>query len=149
MKYIDKIKMFYYRNLFKSCGKDFRMYGNIDIKNPNNIIIGDNCTMNDGVYINGWSKVVIGDNVALSAGAKLISTSLDIDSFLEQKHIHSGSGIRVGDNVQVGAGAIVLDGVDVGDNVIIGAGSIVTKTIPDYTVVAGSPAKILRSLNHE
>ena len=43
MKYIDKIKKYYYKNLFFSCGKNLRIYGHVNIKNPsngNNVIIG-------------------------------------------------------------------------------------------------------------
>ncbi len=42
------------------------------------------------------------------------------------------------------AGVIILDGVKVGQRVIVGAGSVVTKDVPDYAVIAGVPARILR-----
>ena len=49
----------------------------------------------------------------------------------------------IGNNVDIGFGAIIIGKINVGDNVIIGAGSIVTKSIPDNSIVAGNPAKII------
>jgi acetyltransferase-like isoleucine patch superfamily enzyme len=54
--------------------------------------------------------------------------------------------ITVGSNVYFGAGVIVLPGVTIGDDVVIGAGSVVTKDVPSGTIVAGVPARRLRSL---
>jgi maltose O-acetyltransferase len=146
MKYIDKIKFFYYKNLFYNCGDNLRVYGHVNIKNPSNIILGNNCTLNDNIYLNGWSKITIGNNVSLSASSILVSTGLEIETFLEMQHKHIGKGIIVGNNVQIGVGAIVLDGVNIGNNVIIGAGSVVTKHIPSNSIVVGNPAKILKRL---
>ena len=55
--------------------------------------------------------------------------------------------VRIGNHVFVGAGAIILPNVTIGNNVIIGAGSVVTKDIPDNSVCAGNPAKVIRNLD--
>lgn len=52
--------------------------------------------------------------------------------------------ITVGDDVWLGYGSIVLSGVHIGQGAVIAAGSVVTKDVPDYAIVAGNPAKILR-----
>lgn len=52
----------------------------------------------------------------------------------------------IGNNCYFGAGSIVMGPVRIGNNVIIGAGSIVTKDIPDNCVVAGNPAKVIKTL---
>lgn len=49
----------------------------------------------------------------------------------------------------IGAGAIILPGVTVGENAIVGAGSIVTKDVPDNTIVAGNPARVIREIKTE
>ena len=63
--------------------------------------------------------------------------------------IHSGKyrveKTIIGDNVFLGAGAIVLPGVRIGDNCIIGAGAVVTKDIPDNSVAAGNPARLMQT----
>lgn len=130
---------------FKKCGKDITFFGNTSIKNPENLVVGDNTTFNDECYINALGGVEIGNNVSVSAHAILVSTGLDINSFLSKK-IHVNKKIIIGNNVQIGAGAIILAGVEIGNNVIVGAGSVVNKSIESNVVVAGNPAKILRKL---
>lgn len=53
--------------------------------------------------------------------------------------------IRVGDNCFIGTRAIILPGVTIGSNCVIGAGSVVTRSVPDNSVVAGSPARYICS----
>jgi len=52
----------------------------------------------------------------------------------------------IGDNVTFGANVIVIGGVTIGDNVTVGAGSVVTKDVPPNTVVAGVPAKVIKTI---
>jgi tetrahydrodipicolinate N-succinyltransferase len=54
--------------------------------------------------------------------------------------------IVIGDNVYIGMRTTILPGVHVGNNVIIGAGAVVTRSIPGNSIVAGIPAKVIRSL---
>ena len=56
--------------------------------------------------------------------------------------------IKVGSNVWFGGNVTVLSGVTIGDNSIIGAGSVVTKDVPSNVIVAGNPAKIIKTLNN-
>ncbi len=52
---------------------------------------------------------------------------------------------KIGKNCFVGCAAIILPGVEVGDSVIIGAGAVVTKNVPSFSIVAGNPAKVIKS----
>lgn len=52
--------------------------------------------------------------------------------------------VIIGPDVWIGHGSIVMPGVSVGTGSVIGAGSVVTKNVPDYTIVAGNPAKMIR-----
>lgn len=52
---------------------------------------------------------------------------------------------RIGENCFIGGASLILPGVTIGDNCIIGAGSVVTKDVPSCSIVAGNPAKIIRS----
>lgn len=52
--------------------------------------------------------------------------------------------VRIGNDVWIGHGAIVLPGVTIGNGAIIGAGAVVTRDVPDYVVVAGNPARVIR-----
>jgi acetyltransferase-like isoleucine patch superfamily enzyme len=55
--------------------------------------------------------------------------------------------ISVGNNVFIGSNVIILPNVVIGNNVVIGSGSVVTKNVPDNVVVAGNPARIIRTLD--
>lgn len=55
--------------------------------------------------------------------------------------------IRVGDNVFIGFGCIILPGVTIGSNVVIGAGSVVSRDIPDNSIAAGVPARVIRPIS--
>lgn len=52
---------------------------------------------------------------------------------------------RIGRNCFIGGRSLILPGVEIGDNCVVGAGSVVTKSVPPRSIVAGNPAKILRS----
>lgn len=143
-KYLN-YKAFYYKQLFSSCGENFKLWGNCYIKNPNKISLGRNVSINDGCYLNGLGEIEIGNNVAISAGAIIVSTGLDPNTIAKEK-IHINKKITIGNNVQIGAGAIILSGIVVGDNVIVGAGSVVTRDVENNCIVVGNPAKVLRKL---
>ena len=55
----------------------------------------------------------------------------------------------IGDDVTVGANVVIIGDIQIGHHVIIGAGSVVVKDVPSNTVIAGNPAKIIRTLSHE
>ena len=52
--------------------------------------------------------------------------------------------IVVGNDVWIGFGAVILAGIHIGDGAVVAAGSVVTKDVPDYSIVAGNPARIIR-----
>jgi len=58
---------------------------------------------------------------------------------------HAPMNIEIGNDVWFGANVIVLSGVTIGNHVVIGAGSVVTKSIADYSVAVGNPARVIRS----
>ncbi len=57
--------------------------------------------------------------------------------------------VTISDDVWIGRNAVVLPGVTIGRGAIVGAGAVVTHSVPDYAIVAGVPAKILRFRNPE
>ena len=55
--------------------------------------------------------------------------------------------VTIGNDVWIGTNAVIMPGITVGNGVIIGAGAVVTKDVPDYAVVGGIPAKIIKFRN--
>ncbi len=68
----------------------------------------------------------------------------DASTMKELQYIKIGS-ITIEDNVFIGARALIMPGVTIGKNSIVAAGSIVTKTVPENSIVAGNPAKVITS----
>ena len=91
--------------------------------------------------------ISIGNNVMVASGVSFVNHDI-IHWMLEKKFKSSlfpqNKGcIEVGDNVMIGAKSTILPNVRIGSNVIIGAGSIVTKDIPDNSVAAGVPCRVI------
>ena len=113
------------------------------------IIVGANTSFNSGVHINAsvCGKIVIGENCLI--GPNVVMRTADhvferIDIPI-RKQGHKCANIFLDDDVWIGANVIILGGVTIGKGVVVGAGSVVTKNIPEYSVVVGAPAKIIKS----
>lgn len=118
--------------------------GNFTVVNPRNVTIGDYCGINHGVFILGYNKIVIGSHVVLSARCMLIDAGLEKEKFRSEFFPpHSSGPITIEDGAWIGAGAIILANVTVGRKAIVGAGSVVTKNVEAFTIVAGSPARVI------
>lgn len=91
--------------------------------------------------------ISIGENVMLASGVLFINHDI-VPAMLNKKYKTRGfqskrGCISIGDNVMIGAGTIILPDVRIGSNVVIGAGSIVCKDIPDNSVAAGVPCRVV------
>lgn len=82
----------------------------------------------------------IGNNVTMAPRVHVICHDASTKMFLGYTKIGR---VTIGDNVFIGADTVILPGVTIGSNVIIGANSTVTKSIPDNSVAAGSPANVI------
>lgn len=93
------------------------------------------------IDVNHGFLLTIGNNVTLS-NAKILTHDGSTKRALGYSRVGR---VTIGDNVFVGAGAIILPGVTIGNDVIVGAGAVVTKDVPNDSVVAGNPAKVIGS----
>lgn len=124
--------------------KDAGVLGFFYVGNRRNVIIGDHCGINPGVFILGHNRIEIGSRVVLSARCMLIDSGLELKDFaITDFPKHTQSFICINDDAWIGAGAIILPGVTVGNKSIVGAGSVVTKDVPPFTIVAGNPARVI------
>ena len=111
------------------------MLGSGVFLNVNTTII-DTCK----VYIS--ARTMFGPNVSLYSGCH----PLDPELRNGLKGPEFGKEIHIGEDCWIGGCAIILPGVKVGKGCVIGAGSVVTKDVPDYTVVAGNPARKIKDV---
>lgn len=116
------------------------------------IIIGKNSHIGAMAHITACNYIHIGNN--LLTGTNVLFTDNSHGTFDEtqikihpqERPLYSKGGITIGDNVWIGNNVCILPGVTIGDGVIIGANSVVTKDVPAYSIAAGAPAKIMRSI---
>lgn len=90
--------------------------------------------------------VTLGDNVFISLAAQFICHDGGVLPFRRQEPmLDLAAPITVGDNTFIGAGAVILKGVNIGRNCIVGAFAVVTRDVPDNHIVAGNPAKFVKT----
>lgn len=134
-----------FRLMLRRVGKHvFFDYG-VYVKFPWLVEIGDHVSVNRGAqFYPGFrerSRIVLGSHVYVAPGVGFFAAGHDVRDLTQ----HTGADIVVEDHVWLGAGAIVLPGVRVGAKSIVGAGSVVTRDVPAGTIVAGNPARVIRS----
>ncbi|MFC8796636.1 acyltransferase [Promicromonospora sp. NPDC057138] len=112
------------------------------------LTIGADCSINPYAVVRG--EIRMGDGVRIGAHSSILGFNhrMSVDLPIHQQGTWS-KGITLGDDVWIGSNATILDGVTVGDHVIIGASAVVTKDVPDWAVVAGNPARVIRDRRTE
>ncbi len=109
------------------------------------VTLGDDCTVNVFATLRG--RVTGGSAIRIGAYACLVGFNhghADPHTPIFRQP-HTSKGIVLGDDIWIGAHATLVDGVRVGSHVIIAAGAVVTKDVPDYAIVGGNPARVIRS----
>lgn len=105
-----------------------------------NLYINYNCTILD------VAKVKFGNNCQLAPNVAIYTAGHPIHPVSRNSMYEYGKEVTIGDNVWIGGNVVICPGVHIGDNVVIGAGSVVTKDIPDWSVAAGNPCRVLRTI---
>ena len=108
------------------------------------IRIGDRVFVNCGTVLISVLEVTIGDDVALANEVYI----MDSNSHGVEGRPHVEAPVRIGNGTWVGARAMILPGVTIGSRVVVAAGSVVTRDVPDDVLVAGNPARVVRSLEY-
>lgn len=131
-------------HLFAKCGKNVNVEHGADFGSGRDIEVGDN----SGIGINCVvRKAVIGNNVMMGPEVYFVGRNHRFDSLEkpmdEQGYLEAEPPV-VGDDVWIGTRAIILPGIKIGRGAVIGAGAVVTKDVPEYAIVGGNPAKVIR-----
>ncbi len=111
-----------------------------------NIEVGKNLFANYNCTIIDVAKVTIGDNCMLAPNVAIYTAGHPIHPDTRRSLYEYGKPVVIGDNVWIGGNAVILPGVTIGSNCVIGAGSVVTHDIPPWTVSAGNPCRVIRSI---
>jgi acetyltransferase-like isoleucine patch superfamily enzyme len=107
--------------------------------------VGSNVFVNHGCTLNDMGGIVIGDDTMIGPNVSLL-TSGHPTAVAERRRGITVAPIRIGADVWICAGATILGGVTVGDGAVVAAGAVVTRDVPPATLVAGVPARAIRTL---
>nr|WP_318379920.1 maltose O-acetyltransferase [uncultured Enterobacter sp.]DAI86813.1 MAG TPA: maltose O-acetyltransferase [Caudoviricetes sp.] len=111
-----------------------------------NIEVGKNFYANFDCVFLDVCPIRIGDNAMLAPGVHIYTATHPLDATERNSGVEFGAPVTIGHNVWIGGRAVINPGVTIGDNVVIGAGSVVIRDVPSDVVIAGNPARIIKTL---
>lgn len=152
-----------------SLGKQTRIQGRVYARNDGRMIIGERVhfiavTVPTELVAFAGGELIIGPRTFVNYGCSFAATERiqigadclfgpyvnitdnDFHDLTDRRRLPKPRPVLIGDHVWIGTRAIILPGVTIGDGAVIGAGSVVTKDVPPNGVVAGNPARLLRTL---
>lgn len=112
------------------------------------LTVGSGCFINFNFTVLDTCHVTIGSRVLFGPNVSLFTATHPVDPAIRMglDGPEAGKEIHIGDDCWIGGSVIVLAGVTIGRGCTVGAGSVVTKDVEPFTVVAGSPARVIKKL---
>jgi acetyltransferase-like isoleucine patch superfamily enzyme len=141
------LKMITHKGKNVYCEKGFKVFSG-----HHNIFLGSNITLVNTLINAGNTigRVTIDDNVFFGHGVSILARGHDYHFFNEKRHsVITEKPIHIKEGAWIASNAIILAGVTIGKHSVVAAGSVVTKDVPDYTIVGGNPAQIIKTIDHE
>jgi acetyltransferase-like isoleucine patch superfamily enzyme len=111
------------------------------------ITIGHGTGISARAYFSGQGGIEIGNDVIFGPEVKIFSENhnyADAELTIKAQGV-TKKGVVIGNNCWIGAGAHILDGVIIGDGCVIAAGSVVNRSVPENSIAAGIPAKVIKN----
>jgi len=154
-------RLYYKKQMLSLCKKKFKYFSDTADFRPgayavgcSKIEIGNRVVVRPGVMLFGESEslkksIIIEDNVMMGCGVHIYINNhkFDIPNIpLIDQGYYPDEMVILKNGCWIGANSILLPGVTIGSNSVVGAGSVVTKSVPDGVVVAGCPAKLIKTI---
>ncbi|TLD14647.1 hypothetical protein PspLS_11034 [Pyricularia sp. CBS 133598] len=134
------------RGIMGKVGKDAFIEPPVNIDYGCNVIIGDNFYSNFNLVILDCGIVNIGNRVMFGPFVSIFTATHETEVQSRRDGIEYALPVTIGDDCWIGGNVTILPGVTIGKGTTIGSGSIVTKSIPEFSVAVGSPAKVIKKV---
>lgn len=144
---MPQVRDLFARLFGKPVDPSFRVFPPFYTDFGKNITVGKNVFINACCHFQDQGGITLGDNCLV--GHNVVFATLNHGFAPEERQSMLPAPIVVGRNVWIGSNSTILQGVTIGDNSIIAAGSVVTKDVPANAIVAGVPARFIRSISPE
>jgi len=144
---MPEVRDLFARLFGKPVDPSFRVFPPFYTDFGKNITVGKNVFINACCHFQDQGGITLGDNCLV--GHNVVFATLNHGFAPEERQSMLPAPIVVGRNVWIGSNSTILQGVTIGDNSIIAAGSVVTKDVPANAIIAGVPARFIRSISPE
>jgi len=114
------------------------------IYDPQHLEFGDQVDVGEFTHIRANGGITIGSRVLVAASVTITTRQHPLE--LPRWGVTTDAPIAIGDDVWIGAGAVILPGVTIGTGAVIAAGAVVTSSVDPFTVVAGVPARPIKTI---
>lgn len=136
--------------LFKHTGKNIIIKHGAYFGDGRNIVMGDYSQL--GINCKVENDLVMGDYVLMGPDIVIYSSMHaydDLDTPIMMQGSKEIKPVTIGDDVWIGLRAVIMPGVEIGSHAIIGSGAVVTHDVPEWAVVGGVPAKVIKYRNNQ
>ena len=122
----------------------------ISMQKTRGVKIGNNCHISPYVQLD-WlypSQISIGDNVAIGSNTMIFAhINIGVNEFLKtKKYPRQVIPVNIKSGAWINPGCIITAGITIGENSIVSVGSVVVSDVPDYCIVAGNPARVIKKI---
>jgi len=139
-----KIRRFFCKRMFANMGENVNIEHGVFFASGRDISIGNNSGI--GINCRVAGPLEIGDDVMIAPNVSIFTQNHETENIHRPMRLQTApkKKVTIGNDVWIGANAILLPGVTVGNGAIVAAGAVVTKDVPDFAVVGGNPAKVIK-----
>lgn len=130
------------RALFRECGRFAHIERNADFGSGRNVVLKDYSCLGENARFMRKGTVFIGEDAMMGPDVLLVSENHRFGK--ESFEGYDVGSITIGEHAWIGARAVLLKDVVIGRYTVVGAGAVVAKSIPDYGIAVGNPAKVVK-----